>query len=93
MQNKISRDIEMLKNFGSILRMPHSEYLQDGIFQLRTQLGNDISRVLYFFYDGKNIVLTNGFIKKTQVTPKNELEKAKKYRNDYLERKNKNADV
>lgn len=67
--------------------MPYSEHLRDGIFQLRTQLANNISRVLYFFYDGQKIILTNGFIKKTRETPPKEIEKAKKYRDDYLERK------
>ena len=41
MTAKIDRDIEMLKNWGNTLRMPHSEHLKDGIFQLRTQLGNN----------------------------------------------------
>ena len=95
MQNKIDRGIAMLREFGNILRMPHSEHLKDGIFQLRTQLGNDISRVLYFFYDGQELIFTNGFVKKTQVTPPNEIEKAMKYRDDYFERRAKNeiADV
>jgi len=39
---------------------------------------------LYFFYHGREIILTNGFIKKTQKTPKKEIELAKKYRDDYL---------
>ena len=91
MRKKIERDLIMLKDFGNALRMPHSEHLQDGIFQLRTQLGNNISRVLYFFYCGNDIVITNGFTKKTQETPPSEIEKAKKYRDDYLERRNKNV--
>ena len=46
--------------------------------------------MLYFFYDGQDIILTNGFIKKTKTTPPNEIEKAKKYRDDYFERVQKN---
>ena len=46
----------------------------------------NISRVLYFFVVGKKIVLTNGFIKKTQKTPRSEILKAKQYRADYLSR-------
>ena len=53
-----------------------------GIFELRAKVGTDISRVLY---EGR-IVLTHGFIKKTQRTPAGEIEKAKKYRRDYIER-------
>ena len=57
-----------------------------GIFELRAKVGSDISRVLYFFVVGKKIVITNGFIKKTQKTPNNEIELAKKYRNEFLNR-------
>ena len=57
-----------------------------GIFELRAKVGTDISRVLYFFYYEGRIVLTHGFIKKTQRTPAGENEKAKKYRRDYIER-------
>ena len=41
---------------------------------------------LYFFYYGGRIILTNGFIKKTQKTPRSEIERAKQYRKDFLER-------
>ena len=54
-----------------------------GIFELRAKVGTDISRVLYFFYYEGRIVLTHGFIKKTQRTTAGEIEKAKKYRRDY----------
>ena len=57
-----------------------------GIFELRAKVGTDISRVLYFFYYEGRIVLTHGFIKKTQRTPAGEIEKANKYIRDYIER-------
>ena len=57
-----------------------------GIFELRAKVGTDISRVLYFFYYEGRIVLTHGFIKKTQRTPAGEIEKSKKYRRYYIER-------
>ena len=91
MRKKIERDLVMLKDLGNTLRMPHSEHLKDGIFQLRTQSGNNISRVLYFFYYGSDIVITNGFIKKTRETPPREIETAMKYRDDYFERRNANV--
>lgn len=40
--------------------------MDDGIFELRGKVGSDISRVLYFFYYEGKIILTNGFVKKTQ---------------------------
>ena len=75
------------KKNGSKLREPTSKPLDDGIMELRAKVGSDISRVLYFFVVGNKAVLTNGFIKKTQKTPRAEIEIAKKYKNDYLSRK------
>lgn len=46
----------------------------------------------YMPYNEK-IILTNGFVKKTQKTPKIELERAKNYRKDYLERCGKNEEI
>lgn len=86
MRAKILGIIDILEENGNELREPYSKYLEGGIFEIRGKVGNDISRVLYFFYYGKRIVLTNGFIKKTQETPKQEIKLAKMYRNEFLER-------
>ncbi len=75
---KIIRIIDLLEENGPQVRLPYSEYLKDGIFEIRVKQGTDVARVLYFFVIGKKIVLTNGFIKKTQKTPINEIEIAKK---------------
>lgn len=82
--------IQILQENGNELREPYSKHLSDGIFELRAKVGSDISRVMYFFYIGKRIILTNGFIKKTQKTPLSEIEKAKQYRKDYLKREENN---
>jgi phage-related protein len=79
-----------LENLGVHTREPYSKFIEDGIFELRAKQGTNISRILYFFVVGDTAVLTNGFVKKTQNTPKNEIEKAKKYREDYLKRGNNN---
>ena len=71
---------------GHNLRAPASKNLGDGIFELRTILGNNTTRILYFFFIENTAVLTNGFIKKTQKTPIHELERAKRYRDDYKRR-------
>lgn len=86
MRAKMARAIDMAAKNGPELREPYSKPLEDGIFELRAKVGSDISRTLYFFYTGKTIVLTNGFIKKTQKTPENEKKLAKKYRADFLSR-------
>ena len=88
MRAKLMGIISILEEKGNALREPYSKYLDDGIFEIRGKVGNDISRVLYFFYYDKRIILTNGFIKKTQKTLSKELRIAKKYRKEFLERRN-----
>lgn len=77
----------MLEANGPELREPYSKHLDDGIFELRAQVGSDISRVLYFFVIGRKVILTHEFIKKTQKTPQSEIERAKNYRTKYMSRK------
>ena len=87
MRAKMLRTIDLLATNGTDLRMPYSESLEDGIFELRAKVGSNISRVLYFFFVGKKVILTNGFIKKTQRTPAREIALAKAYRAAYLARR------
>ena len=55
-----------------------------GIFEIRVEVGSDIFRVFSFFDKGYLIILINGFQKKTQKTPKNELELAEKLKKQYF---------
>lgn len=86
MKAKVFRTIDLLEQNGPALRLPYSGPLGDGIFELRTKQGSDITRVLYFFFVGKKAVLTNGFVKKTQKTPSAVIELARKYKADYERR-------
>lgn len=86
MRAKLLGILEILQEKGNQLREPYSKYLEDGIFEIRGKSGTDITRVLYFFYHDGKIILTNGFVKKTQKTPVNEIKLAKKRRSAYLER-------
>ena len=83
MRAKIERIIAMLEINGFELREPYSKHLDDGIFEIRAKVGSDITRVCYFFIIGRKIILTNGFKKKEQKTPKSELDRAKRYRSEY----------
>ncbi len=87
MRAKMVREIELLAVNGTDLREPYSKTIGDGIFELRAKVGSDISRVLYFFFIGRKIILTNGFIKKSNRTPPGEKDKAIKYRAEYMSRK------
>jgi phage-related protein len=59
----------------------------DGLFEIRVQQGSDIFRIFCFFDKGNLVVLANGFQKKTQKTPKKEIEKALKIMEEYKNEK------
>ena len=81
---KAFRDLNLLQEKGTELRLPYSRHLDDGIFELRTIQGNNIIRSLYFFFVGSKIIVTHGFRKKNDKTPPGEIDRAKEYRKDYL---------
>jgi phage-related protein len=55
----------------------------DGLYEIRVKLGSDIFRIFCFFDEGKLVVLANGFQKKTRKTPKSEIERALKIKEEY----------
>ena len=81
--NQASLYIELLQQNGTHMNAEITKHLDDGIWELRP--GNN--RVFYFFYQNDTYVLLHQFRKKSQKTPKREIEKAKAERNDYLRRK------
>lgn len=83
---KTMKTIDLLEENGNKLRKPYSEYVEDGIFELMVIQASNIVRILYFFVVGKKAILTNGFVKKTQKTPKSEIKITKKCKTDYERR-------
>lgn len=81
--NQATFYIELLQNNGLILPNNITKHIDDNIWELRP--GNN--RIFYFYSDENCFVLLNHFRKKTQKTPRREIEKAKRYRDDYLSRK------
>jgi len=89
-QDKIFKVIEIIETYE---RVP-STYLKSitgakGLYEARIKLGSNIWRVFCFFDQGKLVILLNGFAKKTQKTPKKEIDKAVDLMNLYYEDKNK----
>lgn len=89
-QDKIFKVIEIIETYE---RVP-SNYLKvivgtNGLYEARIKLGSNIWRVFCFFDKGKLVILLNGFQKKTQKTPKKEIEKALKLKESYYAEKKK----
>ncbi len=59
----------------------------EGIWEVRIQFGNDIFRLLGFFDGGTLLILTNGFAKKTQKTPPQEIALAVRRKEEYFARR------
>ena len=81
-QEKILYGLLLLKSQD---RLPKKfvKLVRDGIYELRTEYGGNIYRVFFIFDEGEVVVLFNGFQKKTQKTPQNEIEKAIKIKEAY----------
>lgn len=87
-QNKIFKILEAIE---TLERIP-TNYLRliaetKGLYEARIQVGTNIWRVFCFFDSGRLVILLNGFQKKTQKTPKNEIEKATRLMREYYENK------
>ena len=81
-QEKIQYGLLLLKSQD---RLPKKfvKLVREGIYELRTEYGSNIYRVFFIFDEGNIVVLFNGFQKKTQKTPQNEIEKAIKIKEAY----------
>ena len=92
--DEVQRKIEWTLNLlRTIDRVPKKYFDHmtgtDGLFEVRVELGGNIFRIFAFFDKGNLVVLGNGFQKKSQKTPKTEIEKALKIKAEYeLEIKN-----
>mgnify|MGYP001068709566 CR=1 FL=1 len=89
-QDKIFKVIEIIESYE---RIP-TQYLKyisgtSGLFEARIKLGSNIWRVFCFFDAGKLVILLNGFQKKTQKTPKKEIDKANRLMTEYFAEKHK----
>ena len=79
--NSFSRFLLFLKRYGTqMLPKDYAKHIVDDIWELRPKK----HRVLYFYYKNDTYVILHYFIKKTNKTPKTEIEKAIKERNDYV---------
>ena len=82
--------LQLIEELESVPRQYFKKLVDsEGIWEVRIQFGNDIFRLLGFFDGGTLLILTNGFAKKTQKTPPQEISLAVRRKNDYLVRRKK----
>ena len=86
--DKVKRKIIwVLRLIETIERIPEDyiKHIKDteGLYEIRVQSGNNIFRIFCFFDEDKIVVLMNGFQKKTQKTPVNEINIALKIKKEY----------
>lgn len=83
-QAKIFWTIILIENVEKV-PLKYLKYIigSDGVFEIRIHTRNDIFRIFCFFNKQNELVLINGFQKKTQKTPQNEIDKALKIKHDY----------
>jgi len=84
-QDKIFKIIEIIE-FQQRIPEKYLKHIDGtkGLYEARIKLGSDIWRVFCFFDKGKLVILLNGFQKKTQKTPKSEIQKAEKLMKEYF---------
>ena len=77
-QARIIKLLELMEKHGANLGSPHTESLGDGLFEIRAKAQEGIGRGLFCYLKGKHIYVLHVFVKKSQKTPKNEIELARK---------------
>ena len=91
LDGKQARKVSWVLDLVRTLPRPPTQYIKKlvgtGLWEVRAEFGGNAFRLLGF-YDGENlIILTSGFAKKTQKTPKQEIETAERRMKDYFTRK------
>lgn len=81
-QRKVKYALLLLKTQSKVSEK-FVKHIEEGIYELRAGYDGDIYRVFFIFDKGNIVVLFNGFQKKTQKTPRSEIEKAKRIRDEY----------
>lgn len=83
---RVLRAIDLLVDYGPALKMPHVQHLQGKVWELRIDGRPNSYRVLYAAVPGRKFLLLHVFAKKSQKTPSQEIETARRRLTDYVER-------
>ena len=83
-QEKVKYGLLLIKTQNRISNK-FVKFIEDGIYELRTEYEGNTFRTFFFFDKGNIVVLLNGFQKKNQRIPKKEIERAKQLKKSYYE--------
>ncbi|MBW2601570.1 MAG: type II toxin-antitoxin system RelE/ParE family toxin [Deltaproteobacteria bacterium] len=70
--------VEMMEEYGPALGMPYTASIRDGLFEIRAKGKEGIGRSLFCTIKGQAIIILHSFVKKSQKTPKKEIDLARK---------------
>lgn len=85
-QTKVFRLIDLLGDYGVLLKEPYTKQIKDKIREIRIRDSRGAVRVLYFTFTGRRFILLHGFVKKSDKTREKEIEIAEKRMNEFLQR-------
>ena len=85
-QAKAAAHLKLLEQYGHTLKEPHVKHMQDKLRELRFKISAGQYRVFFFFHVGAKVVLVHSIVKKTQETPKPELDLALRRMREWMRR-------
>ncbi|WP_165329310.1 type II toxin-antitoxin system RelE/ParE family toxin [Streptococcus tangpeifui] len=93
-KNKLLTIIDQIQSYGLLIsqKMEWVKRLDNEIFEIRSKVSSNIQRALYFHVVDNRYIITHGFTKKTQKTPKSEIQHAKQLKIEFEEREKKKND-
>jgi len=91
-KNSVQDKIDWVIGLVKVLRQVPEKFFKhlegsDGLFEIRVKAGSNIYRIFCFFDEGNLVILLNGFQKKTDKSPKQEIERAERLKKQYYENK------
>ena len=87
-KDKIIWTLELIEDIEHVPKT-YLDIIEDKLYEVRVKQGSNIFRIFCFFDKKKLVILMNGFQKKSQKTPRKEIDKAKAIMKEYFEAKSK----
>ena len=84
---KIARTLDLLEQFGIKLGMPYAKHVEGDLWELRTRVGSNQYRLIYFLFTGGVFILLHGLMKKSGQIPQQDLRTARDRRTEFLTRR------